>query len=431
MKKFYAFLTAAFVGTLMVSAASRVSEVKPNAAISHDFKASTEMTATQVAVMEKKSAKKAPAAKAPATAAEVTGEYLFKAYARNFDAATNDLPSSYWMNESVPYVEVSADNSVIIEGLWDATFNVTGTFDPENGTITIPYTQKVTVPTSQTSTLDLNIYVIDFETLTPKDLVLVADVANRELTWTPADDGSSYLETLLIGTYGYTNGSKIYDQMFDCTFDRINAIMDWAVLDENGDPVVDDNGDAQYETTYVYAVKNAEGKVEISNFLDFYPFTNGDAGCFGYPITLDVNKDEQTITATNQKIEFSAKNSFRVCGVNDEMMFNYDAPEVVFYGEEQTLESGAVITVFYTPVVGILLVDGDKMYGGDYYEVELLMLEPVFTGEEQSGIANVIADDNANAPVEYFNLQGIRVENPTTGIYVRRQGSNVTKVLVK
>ncbi len=47
-----------------------------------------------------------------------------------------------------------------------------------------------------------------------------------------------------------------------------------------------------------------------------------------------------------------------------------------------------------------------------------------------SAVDSIITDD-ANAPVEYFNLQGIRVANPDNGIYIRRQGSKVTKVLVK
>lgn len=38
---------------------------------------------------------------------------------------------------------------------------------------------------------------------------------------------------------------------------------------------------------------------------------------------------------------------------------------------------------------------------------------------------------NENAPIEYFNLQGIRVENPSNGIFIRRQGTQVTKVVVK
>lgn len=47
-----------------------------------------------------------------------------------------------------------------------------------------------------------------------------------------------------------------------------------------------------------------------------------------------------------------------------------------------------------------------------------------------SGVENVTVSDE-NAPVEYYNLQGIRVANPEGGVYIRRQGNTVTKVLVK
>ncbi len=55
---------------------------------------------------------------------------------------------------------------------------------------------------------------------------------------------------------------------------------------------------------------------------------------------------------------------------------------------------------------------------------------------EDSGAVSGIEDldvDNSNAPVEYYNLQGIRIsaDNLTPGIYIRRQGSDVVKVLVK
>lgn len=46
-----------------------------------------------------------------------------------------------------------------------------------------------------------------------------------------------------------------------------------------------------------------------------------------------------------------------------------------------------------------------------------------------SGISDVAVDENA--PVEYYNLQGLRVDNPTNGLYIRRQGNNTTKVFVK
>lgn len=46
-----------------------------------------------------------------------------------------------------------------------------------------------------------------------------------------------------------------------------------------------------------------------------------------------------------------------------------------------------------------------------------------------SGIETV-APDNSDAPVEYYNLQGIRVAEPSHGIYIRRQGSSATKVVL-
>lgn len=45
-----------------------------------------------------------------------------------------------------------------------------------------------------------------------------------------------------------------------------------------------------------------------------------------------------------------------------------------------------------------------------------------------AGIDGIEAD-NDNAPVEYYNLQGIRIDKPGTGIFIRRQGSRVEKVL--
>jgi len=47
----------------------------------------------------------------------------------------------------------------------------------------------------------------------------------------------------------------------------------------------------------------------------------------------------------------------------------------------------------------------------------------------QSGVEDVMVED-ADAPVEWFNLQGIRVANPENGIYIRRQGNKVEKVVL-
>ncbi|MDE6207135.1 MAG: hypothetical protein K2M55_04955 [Muribaculaceae bacterium] len=45
-----------------------------------------------------------------------------------------------------------------------------------------------------------------------------------------------------------------------------------------------------------------------------------------------------------------------------------------------------------------------------------------------AGVDEVLSDSDLNAPVEYFNLQGVKVQNPENGLYIRRQGKTVTKV---
>lgn len=42
-----------------------------------------------------------------------------------------------------------------------------------------------------------------------------------------------------------------------------------------------------------------------------------------------------------------------------------------------------------------------------------------------------VGEENADAPVEYYNLNGVKVDNPSNGIFIRRQGSKTTKVVVK
>lgn len=55
----------------------------------------------------------------------------------------------------------------------------------------------------------------------------------------------------------------------------------------------------------------------------------------------------------------------------------------------------------------------------------LITTTPISTG------VNDIIVDNADAPVEYYNLQGVKVANPENGIFIRVQGKDVKKVVIK
>lgn len=49
-----------------------------------------------------------------------------------------------------------------------------------------------------------------------------------------------------------------------------------------------------------------------------------------------------------------------------------------------------------------------------------------------AGINDAVIDVNDNAPVEYFNLQGVRVANPSAGeLVIKRQGEKVSKTIVR
>lgn len=71
-------------------------------------------------------------------------------------------------------------------------------------------------------------------------------------------------------------------------------------------------------------------------------------------------------------------------------------------------------------------VDGAYVFtfkAGSGFAYYLFAPEAFNAGIEEATVAD------ANAPVEFFNLQGIRVANPENGIFIRRQGANVTKVV--
>lgn len=61
---------------------------------------------------------------------------------------------------------------------------------------------------------------------------------------------------------------------------------------------------------------------------------------------------------------------------------------------------------------------------------ETLQVTPItFVKHEGAGIDEVGADNNAS--VEYYNLQGVRVDNPANGLYIKRHGAKAEKIYIK
>ena len=49
------------------------------------------------------------------------------------------------------------------------------------------------------------------------------------------------------------------------------------------------------------------------------------------------------------------------------------------------------------------------------------------------GVEDITVDTDINAPIEYFNLQGVSInaDNLTPGLYIRRQGKTVSKIIIR
>ena len=73
-------------------------------------------------------------------------------------------------------------------------------------------------------------------------------------------------------------------------------------------------------------------------------------------------------------------------------------------------------------------VDGDRGHDLNHATSRVYAFD-VHAEGIQTGIGSIIVPTD-NAQIEYFDLQGRKVRNPQSGLYIRRQGDKVSKVLV-
>lgn len=162
----------------------------------------------------------------------------------------------------------------------------------------------------------------------------------------------------------------------------------------------------------------------------------------GYPkVDFDVegefNPDNNTITIqpTNFKYQFPAASFL---GDQFKTIAKYDGTEL--YNSNSPSYSDGNFQSFTAKFDSRkrLTVEAWAMYNTNNFACNLIPAygeDPdyvdgtYFTYAGGAGLDDIVAEDNA--PVEYYTLQGVRVAEPTPGLYIRRQGTKVTKVFVK
>lgn len=94
--------------------------------------------------------------------------------------------------------------------------------------------------------------------------------------------------------------------------------------------------------------------------------------------------------------------------------------EVVAAGNNATFDYKENKIVIPSPLMGFNINDVIKMWKNPQRTVI----------SWNTGGVNDIDSDNSNLPVEYYNLQGVKVSNPAPGqLYIRRQGNTASKVV--
>lgn len=152
------------------------------------------------------------------------------------------------------------------------------------------------------------------------------------------------------------------------------------------------------------------------------------------------------LTGRKAPAEIAFEQAVNMFKLNNVMI---DVADVVKYVEISVREEGATawtkladITVpekfawtYYGQTIDLGAYVGKKIQIGFHYTSTAEIagtweIKNVKVTADKAGVNDIMADDD-NAPVVYYNLQGVRVENPANGLYIRVQGKKATKVLVR
>lgn len=224
-----------------------------------------------------------------------------------------------------------------------------------------------------------------------------------------------------------------------------------------------------------FTVDEIVGKYTATDmdFSSFYAFLSGGKENLNDPITWDdmeitvVEGNRVKIANFIQKGLKNCENAFDIEGdfdpatntitfqpwgyeytVGPSFLKNYQRPMFAKYAEGEELEaieyvedlkpftatfdanknltvSPWMVYLRSKDLKGIFLLGGTPQYKVG----ETVVHGTYFTNNANSGIENITVDENA--PVEYYNLQGIKVENPENGMFIRRQGSKAQKVIIR
>ena len=188
--------------------------------------------------------------------------------------------------------------------------------------------------------------------------------------------------------------------------------MEYWPGDVNGDGVV--NADDK-EQTIVHAISDGK-KVTIYN-----AFRSG----WDNPITVDIDDAAKKASIKDQNITIGGvaaaltteTHEAAIEGLIRDVSWDVDKRDD---NPNSVLDFGTIIAHDKAAAKDLLKYESVRFYCKEDVAVD------------NAGVAEIVIDDE-NAPVEFYNLNGVRInsDNLVPGLYIRRQGAKASKIIVR
>lgn len=417
MKKFYASLAALATAALVTASAAipEIADLNRNVAIKGlnpvlnipSQKAIN--TFNSLATVEKYNGPKKAAAKL--TASDITGTYVnltisaFNKYEDNIsneNIKVTEKDGKIIFNEFLNFYTISTESVQVA----NTAGGIVGTL--EDNKIVFPLGQVVgTYTITGTGSFDVFLctYTISGES--------ISGSTDGNLTYTIDENGNMTADkscALYISGLGYWMG-----------YDSSKLVI------PNGQFKAD-IGSGEAETTPVYVEKQTIDGYETL----FISSVMGSMGGGDYGVFFDLDKDEPTAAIAIEQVVMDASSSLEESGYGDYMLcaakLTDDAVSLSESLEATLSNNGNTLTFNSTwSVISLNSAIGRLSWIGECQPAVI-----TYTLDGAGVEDNIVATDNSNAPVEYYNLQGIRINEPAAGsVVIRRQGTEVSKILVK
>ncbi len=342
---------------------------------------------------------------------QVKGRYYCEYYSPLIWPETNE-PFG-WCAEQPMIVEdyfALNDGDVNIGYLFFVNAILKGNVDVANGTITIP-SRKVLTYYEDPDDYDDPGMPVHFVTVDVADGRYVANY-ERPFVGTFELHHGKITKITTNDRWGYVvknnAGQEVgwFEIAENSTFYLGHGEMEYYPGDINGDGVIDSN---DKEQTVVHAVSDGKKAVVYNAFRS------------GWENPIEIEVDGSTAIMRSQSVTVGGKTLVLADESDNETVIGRIRD--ITWDEDRRDPMGNAAMSFGT-VHAVDKAAGSTVM--NFENVRFFFKEDV--AEDSSGVDDVAIENADTAPAVYYNLQGVRVENPRAGIFIRSQGGKTAKV---